>query len=101
MVDAVAGRAEVYVDGGVRNGVDVLKALALGARAVMVGRPVVWGLARRRRGRAPRAVLAQLTVELGRAMALCGARRSRDRRDLHGRPRSGDRRSTACLTGVA
>ena len=36
---------EVYVDGGVRKGTDVLKALALGARAVFVGRPIVWGLA--------------------------------------------------------
>ena len=72
VVDAVAGRAEVYVDGGIRNGVDVLKALALGARAVMVGRSVVWGLAV---GGEPvaTAVLRQLTVELGRAMALCGA----------------------------
>jgi len=72
VVDAVAGRAEVYVDGGVRNGVDVLKGLALGARAVMVGRPVVWGLAVGGEAGAA-AVLAQLTAELGRAMALCGA----------------------------
>ena len=36
---------EVYLDGGVRKGTDVLKALALGARAVFVGRPVIWGLA--------------------------------------------------------
>ena len=72
VVDAVAGRAEVYVDGGIRNGVDVLKALALGARAVMVGRSVVWGLAVDGEQGAT-AVLRQLTVELGRAMALCGA----------------------------
>jgi isopentenyl diphosphate isomerase/L-lactate dehydrogenase-like FMN-dependent dehydrogenase len=45
VVEAVAGRLEVMVDGGVRRGVDVLKALALGARAVLVGRPVLWGLA--------------------------------------------------------
>jgi isopentenyl diphosphate isomerase/L-lactate dehydrogenase-like FMN-dependent dehydrogenase len=45
VVDAVGGRAEVLVDGGVRRGTDVLKALALGARAVMLGRPVLWGLA--------------------------------------------------------
>lgn len=36
---------EVYLDGGVRKGTDVLKALALGARAVFIGRPVLWGLA--------------------------------------------------------
>jgi 4-hydroxymandelate oxidase len=42
---AVAGRTEVLVDGGVRRGTDVLKALALGAKAVLLGRPVLWGLA--------------------------------------------------------
>jgi 4-hydroxymandelate oxidase len=45
VVEAVAGRVEVLVDGGIRRGTDVLKALALGARATLVGRPVVWGLA--------------------------------------------------------
>jgi isopentenyl diphosphate isomerase/L-lactate dehydrogenase-like FMN-dependent dehydrogenase len=45
VVDAVDGRAEVYLDGGVRRGVDVLKALALGARGVLIGRPMLWGLA--------------------------------------------------------
>ena len=45
VVEAVAGRVEVYVDGGVRQGTDVLKALALGAKGVFVGRPVLWGLA--------------------------------------------------------
>ena len=41
----MGARAEVYVDGGIRRGTDVLKALSLGARAVLVGRPVLWGLA--------------------------------------------------------
>ncbi|MEI8256394.1 MAG: alpha-hydroxy acid oxidase, partial [Deltaproteobacteria bacterium] len=45
IVDAVAGRCEVLMDGGIRWGTDVLKALALGARAVLVGRPLLWGLA--------------------------------------------------------
>jgi 4-hydroxymandelate oxidase len=45
VVDAVDGRCEVYVDGGVRTGGHVLRALALGARAVLVGRPVLWALA--------------------------------------------------------
>jgi isopentenyl diphosphate isomerase/L-lactate dehydrogenase-like FMN-dependent dehydrogenase len=45
VVEAAAGRAEVYLDGGVRRGTDVAKALALGARAVLVGRPALWGLA--------------------------------------------------------
>lgn len=41
---AVADRAEVYVDGGILRGTDVFKALALGARAVFLGRPILWGL---------------------------------------------------------
>ena len=45
IVDAVAGAVEVYVDGGIRRGTDVLKAMAYGARAVLVGRPTLWGLA--------------------------------------------------------
>ncbi len=45
VVDAVSGKAEVFVDGGIRRGTDVLKALALGARAVLVGRPYLWALA--------------------------------------------------------
>jgi len=45
VVEAVGGRCEVYVDGGIRRGTDVLKALALGARAVLIGRPIIWGLA--------------------------------------------------------
>lgn len=75
VVEAVAGasggRAEVYLDGGVRRGTDVLKALALGARAVFVGRPVLWGLAV---GGAEgvRRVLGLLRGELEHAMALCG-----------------------------
>lgn len=40
----MAGRVEVYLDGGVRKGTDVLKALAMGAKAVFVGRPILWGL---------------------------------------------------------
>ncbi len=45
IADAVAGRIDVLVDGGIRRGTDIVKALALGARAVLVGRPVTWGLA--------------------------------------------------------
>jgi 4-hydroxymandelate oxidase len=71
VVDAVAGRGEVLVDGGVRRGTDVVKALALGARAVLVGRPILWGLAVGGRAGAATA-LAILRRELDLAMALCG-----------------------------
>jgi 4-hydroxymandelate oxidase len=74
VVDAVAGRAEVYVDGGLRRGRHVLGALALGARAVLIGRPVIWGLASAG-ARGVRDVLEALRSELERAMALCGVRR--------------------------
>jgi isopentenyl diphosphate isomerase/L-lactate dehydrogenase-like FMN-dependent dehydrogenase len=73
VVEAVAGGAEVYMDGGVRRGTDVLKALALGARAVFVGRPVLWGLAVDGEAGARR-VLELLRFELETAMALCGCR---------------------------
>jgi isopentenyl diphosphate isomerase/L-lactate dehydrogenase-like FMN-dependent dehydrogenase len=43
--EPVRDRLEVYVDGGIRRGADVLRALSLGARAVLVGRPLLWGLA--------------------------------------------------------
>jgi isopentenyl diphosphate isomerase/L-lactate dehydrogenase-like FMN-dependent dehydrogenase len=71
VVAAVAGRCEVYVDGGIRRGTDVLKALALGARAVLVGRPILWGLAVTGEAGA-RHVLALLRAELEGAMALAG-----------------------------
>ncbi len=71
VVSAVDSRAEVYVDGGIRRGTHVLKALALGARAVFVGRPVMWGLAADGRD-GVRAVLQGLRLELERDMALCG-----------------------------
>ena len=45
VVEAVKGRVEIYLDGGVRQGTDVLKALALGIAAEFIGRPVLWGLA--------------------------------------------------------
>jgi len=72
VVQTVAGAGEVYVDGGIRRGTDVLKALALGARAVLVGRPLLWGLGHD--GEAGVALaLDMLRDELDEAMALCGA----------------------------
>lgn len=71
VVDAVGGRAEVYLDGGIRRGTDVLKALALGAKAVFVGRPILWGLAANGEAGA-RHVLELLRDELEAAMVLAG-----------------------------
>lgn len=72
IADAIGGRVPVIVDGGVRRGVDVVKALALGANAVMIGRPYLWGL-----GAAGadgvETVIRMLVNELEMAMAQCGA----------------------------
>ena len=68
---AVAGRVPVLVDGGIRDGADVLRALALGADAVLVGRPYAWGLATG--GEAGvRAVLDAFAEDFVRALALAG-----------------------------
>lgn len=71
VVGAVAGRAEVYVDGGVRRASDVLKAIAMGARAVFLGRPVLWALASGGGDRV-RALLVDLHNQLELAMRLSG-----------------------------
>jgi isopentenyl diphosphate isomerase/L-lactate dehydrogenase-like FMN-dependent dehydrogenase len=71
VVAAVDGRCEVYLDGGIRRGTDVLKALALGARAVLIGRPVLWGLAVNGQ-EGVRHVLELLHAEFELAMALAG-----------------------------
>ncbi len=71
IADAAGSRLEVYMDSGIRRGTDVLKALALGARAVLIGRPLFWGLAVD--GEAGvRGVLRILREEFDRAMAYCG-----------------------------
>ena len=77
VLDAVGDRLDVLVDGGVRRGTDVLKALALGARAVLVGRPVLWGLAVDGAAGAQR-VLEILLDEFERALALTGVPRAAD-----------------------
>ena len=73
VVEAVAGSIPVFVDGGVRRGTDVIKAIALGAQAVLIGRPILWCLAAGGEDGAFR-VLELLKGEVDLAMALCGAR---------------------------
>ncbi len=73
IASAVGARAEVLMDGGVRRGTDVVKALALGARAVLLGRPVLWGLAADGEAGVG-AVLALLRDEIDLALALSGCR---------------------------
>jgi isopentenyl diphosphate isomerase/L-lactate dehydrogenase-like FMN-dependent dehydrogenase len=82
VLEAVADRAEVYVDGGVRRGTDVAIALGLGAKAVLVGRPVLWGLAV---GGADgvRAVLELLRAEFELTLRLLGCRSPADVTPAH------------------
>ncbi|CAN8022556.1 unnamed protein product, partial [Ixodes persulcatus] len=70
---AVYGRIEVYLDGGVRQGTDVVKALALGAKMVFVGRPALWGLAFKGQQGVEK-MLEIFREEIDRAMALLGSR---------------------------
>jgi 4-hydroxymandelate oxidase len=71
VVTAVDGRCEVLVDGGIRRGVDILKALSLGAKAVLIGRPVLWGLSVAG-SEGVTHILEILKDELDLAMALSG-----------------------------
>ncbi|HEX4745943.1 MAG TPA: alpha-hydroxy acid oxidase [Gaiellaceae bacterium] len=85
VVEAVGGRAEVYLDGGVRRGTDVVMALALGARAVLVGRPAMYGLAfGGDKGVAQ--VLEILREETENALALLGCRSPTEVTAAHIRP---------------
>jgi L-lactate dehydrogenase (cytochrome)/(S)-mandelate dehydrogenase len=77
VVGAVSGRAPVLMDGGIRRGADVVKAVALGATACLIGRPQLWGLAAA--GEAGVSwVLESLRAEIDRTMALCGCERLAD-----------------------
>jgi 4-hydroxymandelate oxidase len=77
VANAVAGRVPVLMDGGVRRGTDVLKAIALGAEAAFIGRAYLWGLAADGQTGVAR-VLEMLRAELELAMALAGCRRIAD-----------------------
>jgi 4-hydroxymandelate oxidase len=71
IVKATEGRTELLIDGGFRRGTDILKGLALGARAVLIGRPILWGLAIDGKNGVTR-VLDLLANELSISMALSG-----------------------------
>jgi isopentenyl diphosphate isomerase/L-lactate dehydrogenase-like FMN-dependent dehydrogenase len=87
VVHAVGGRAEVILDGGVRRGTDILKAIALGASSCMIGRPFLWGLAAGGQAGVARA-LRIFRDELDNAMALLGVPTLADVSSDHVRPRS-------------
>ena len=70
-MEQVGGNAEVYMDGGIRRGSDIFKALALGARAVLMGRPLFWGLAVNGEDGVT-AVIEMLRDELAATMGICG-----------------------------
>ena len=71
VVDAVQGKTEILLDGGIRRGTDILKAVALGAKAVLIGRPVIWGLTADGEN-GVKSVLGIFRKEFHLAMALCG-----------------------------
>jgi isopentenyl diphosphate isomerase/L-lactate dehydrogenase-like FMN-dependent dehydrogenase len=77
VVDAVAGKVPVLLDSGVRSGGDIVKALALGARAVLAGRPVAWGVGSFG-ARGVERVYAILAEEMQRVMVMTGVARARD-----------------------
>lgn len=73
VAEAVTGKTEILMDGGIRRGTDVLKAIALGAKAVLIGRPALWGLAVDGK-HGVKQVLDILKKEFNLATALCGCR---------------------------
>jgi isopentenyl diphosphate isomerase/L-lactate dehydrogenase-like FMN-dependent dehydrogenase len=77
VLDAIGGKAPVLLDSGIRSGGDIVKALALGARAVLVGRPIAWGVGAFG-ARGVERVFAILTEEMQRVLTLTGVARIRD-----------------------
>jgi isopentenyl diphosphate isomerase/L-lactate dehydrogenase-like FMN-dependent dehydrogenase len=71
VAETVKGQAEIYLDGGIRRGTDIVKAIALGANAVLIGRPIFWGLAVNG-AEGLRHLLELLRDEFDSSMGLCG-----------------------------
>jgi 4-hydroxymandelate oxidase len=92
VAEAVGGRAVVLMDGGIRRGTDVVKALALGAHAVLAGRAALWGLAVDGAAGVER-VLALLRAEFELALALCGCPSPKDATRAHVEVHAGERRT--------
>ena len=90
VVAAVAGAVPVLVDGGIRSGADIVRALACGADAVLIGRPYLWGLAAGGGEAGVREVLDALTADLARTLALVGAASCADVSGEHVRARGWD-----------
>lgn len=99
VADAVAGRAEVLLDGGIRRGTDVLKALALGADAVLVGRPCLYGMAVAGE-RGVEHVLTILREEIARGLTLLGVRDIQDLDRSHVRPATSDDQNTVSTEAI-
>jgi 4-hydroxymandelate oxidase len=104
IVEAVAGRVPVLVDGSFRRGTDILKALAFGAQSVLVGRPAMWGLAAYGAD-GVQGVIEMLQTELARYMGMCGKSNLKTLDPtllkVHGVPASkGPSRGTVSSTGV-
>ncbi|WP_430334489.1 alpha-hydroxy acid oxidase [Rhodococcus sp. ACT016] len=99
VADAVAGRAEVLLDGGIRRGTDVIKALALGADAVLIGRPCLYGMAVAG-DRGVEQVLTILRTEIERGLTLLGVRDIRDLDRSHVRPVSGNHQNEISMAPV-
>jgi isopentenyl diphosphate isomerase/L-lactate dehydrogenase-like FMN-dependent dehydrogenase len=89
VVEAVGGAVPVLVDGGIRNGADVVRALAMGADAVLVGRPYLWGLAAGGE-EGVREVLGALVADTARTLVLMGAASPAEVARYHVRPRAWD-----------
>jgi 4-hydroxymandelate oxidase len=77
IAEAVGDKLEILIDGGIRRGTDILKALALGAKAVLIGRPIIWGLSAQG-STGVYNILQSLQYELKSAMTFCGCKKLKD-----------------------
>ena len=85
-MEAVQGQIEVFMDGGIRSGSDVVKALCMGARSIFIGRPALWGLVHNVREsieeNAPHKILSELPAEFSSQEHAIRMKRSKSRIDI-------------------